>query len=115
MFQVLATVRERNRLQLNRAAIYNVAITPQGEELATTEDDDTIRLWNTSAEQIDQFPTGQGIVRSIAFSADGKQLATGGEDGSILIWTIRDRKIDLTQNQLRSSKLTKEKRPKGQF
>ncbi|HEY9643957.1 MAG TPA: ABC transporter substrate-binding protein [Coleofasciculaceae cyanobacterium] len=113
LFKVLSTARERNRLQLNRAAIYNVAVNPQGDELATTEDDDTVRLWDRSGRQLDQFPTGQGGVKSVAFNLDGNQLATGGENGTVLLWTIKDRKIDLTQKPIEIFKAHKGELPEG--
>jgi WD40 repeat protein len=66
----------------------DVALSPQGQYLATGGRDGTARVWN--------LETGQELVRlkhgtpvgSVAFSADGSMLSTGGADGVIRVWEL---------------------------
>ena len=70
-------------------SIRSLAITPDGEILASGSDDKTVKLW--------QLATGQGIctlkghskpVCAVAISSDGELLASGSEDKTIKLWQL---------------------------
>lgn len=68
-----------------------IAISPDGERLASVSVDGTLRLWwITDLERI--VPAGQLLAqqsvpfRAVAFSLDGKTLASGSDDGAIFLW-----------------------------
>jgi WD40 repeat protein len=75
-----------------------VAFSPDGQRLATTRDDRTIRLWNVppplntgvndlEAESV-VLRGHEAKVRAVAFSPDGHWLATGGNDDTAQLWDI---------------------------
>jgi WD40 repeat protein len=69
--------------------VWEVAFTPDGEQMAAALDDGTVRFWRGDRLE----PTGDfqhaGAVNSIAFSADGRLLAAGISEsagGVVMIW-----------------------------
>ncbi|NEU75688.1 protein kinase [Hassallia byssoidea VB512170] len=76
-------------LQGHSDLVRAVAISPDGETLASGSNDNTIKLWN--------LPTGQIIrtlqwhsdwVCSLAISPDGITLASGSADRNIKLWNL---------------------------
>lgn len=74
-------------------------ISPNGALLATSCNDQVVRLWDLSSlAQITTFTTTtHPICRCLAFSPDGRLLAAGGEKGSVNLWDVASdmRKISL--------------------
>jgi WD40 repeat protein len=69
-------------------SVVDVAFSPDGKVLASTNLDDTIHLTSTTTWQPIGQPllgTGQGI-RAVTFSPDGKLLASGGTDKLVHLW-----------------------------
>lgn len=62
---------------------------PNGDVLATAEDDDTVRLryW-TTGRLIGTFAAHRGRVRAIAFSPDERWLATAADDRDVRVWDL---------------------------
>jgi WD40 repeat protein len=80
-------------------AMYTVAWSPDGSQVATGCLDGAVRLWNPTSGALvrtfgpfkkDATKGHQDAVLSVAFSPDGKQLASGGMDRSIFIWNVAD-------------------------
>jgi WD40 repeat protein len=72
------------------ATVTNVVFSPDGNILASTSEDLTIRFWDVSTQrplseplQLDDIP-----AFSIAFSPDGKILASGHGDAGIQLWDV---------------------------
>jgi WD40 repeat protein len=75
------------------AAVYSLAFSPDGRNLASGDYGGTIGLWNIAdpeyPRQLGQSLTGGGAeVNSVAFSPDGHTLASGSDDGTIRLWDI---------------------------
>jgi WD40 repeat protein len=72
--------------------VNSVAISPDGNTLATGDQDGTIQLWDISTQQEIGNLTGpsDGVVASVAFSQDGKTLLTASDNGygSVLKWDV---------------------------
>ncbi|MDV9172067.1 hypothetical protein R6V09_18360 [Streptomyces sp. W16] len=61
--------------------VLSVAFSPDGDRLATSSDNGTIRLWNAATGRLEDTFTKAGTL--VAFSPDGTTLATGDDDGSV--------------------------------
>jgi WD40 repeat protein/predicted Ser/Thr protein kinase len=72
------------------AEVLSIAISPDGQTLASASKDNTIKIWNLSTGQVIRTLTGHSNwVSSVAFSPDGRTLASGSWDETIKIWDLR--------------------------
>jgi WD40 repeat protein len=79
--------RYERHLNIESAPIWAVAFSPTGEELATGNDDDTVRIWHRATGRlVHTLAEHSGRVRSIAYSADGSVIATGCDDSMVRLW-----------------------------
>jgi WD40 repeat protein len=65
-----------------------VAFSPDGQILATSSVDSTVKLWRVGDGKLLrtlQHPEG---VTSIAFSPDGQQLVSGSYDSKVRLWRM---------------------------
>ncbi|MFF3820593.1 WD40 repeat domain-containing protein [Streptomyces bluensis] len=66
-----------------------MAISPDGRTLATSSDDDTVRLWDVATGEVRPTFTGHtGPVYAVAFGPDGRTLATGSWDKTVRLWDV---------------------------
>jgi len=90
----------------------SVAISPDGQTLASGSDDKTIKLWNLKTGDLLHTLTGhESYVLSVAISADGQTLASGSADKAIKLWEKQLTPIQITQDALQN-KSTPEMPPK---
>ncbi|OJJ66294.1 hypothetical protein ASPBRDRAFT_424327 [Aspergillus brasiliensis CBS 101740] len=74
--------------------IENLVFSPDGETLASSSLDGTIRLWDVSEQSCRDLALSDGTteshsstVRAIAFSPDGKTVASSSSDRTIRLWS----------------------------
>ncbi|WP_341525448.1 serine/threonine-protein kinase [Nostoc sp. UHCC 0302] len=64
-----------------------LAISPDGNILASGNNDKKIRLWDLNSKKILATLSGHSqAVKSVSFSPDGKTLATASDDKTIKLW-----------------------------
>ena len=74
----------------HRGSVWPFAFRPDGEQLVTSSNDGTTRLWDAATGQCQHTLRGHGRrITSVAFSADGTLLATSGNDGVVRLWDPR--------------------------
>ncbi len=73
----------------SRRGIMCLAISPDGDTIATGGTPPEVRLWDIKTGKLTGLLKGHtDQVWTLAFSPDGKRLASGGADKSVLIWTL---------------------------
>jgi hypothetical protein len=66
-----------------------IAFAPDGKTLASTCNDETIRLWDVGTGAcVHTFAGHRGSVSSLAFMPDGRALASGSDDTTVLVWRM---------------------------
>jgi WD domain, G-beta repeat len=68
-----------------------VVFSPDGRTLASTSNDETVRLWNVTdpahpAPLVPPLTGHTGSVNAVAFSPDGHTLASGSGDQTVRLW-----------------------------
>ncbi|MBD2385910.1 nSTAND1 domain-containing NTPase [Cylindrospermum sp. FACHB-282] len=69
-----------------KCSVNSVSFFPDGQQVTTGGNDDTVRLWNLAGTKLSQFEAHQDGVETVRISPDGKQLATAGKDGTVKLW-----------------------------
>ncbi|MCA9037111.1 MAG: protein kinase [Planctomycetaceae bacterium] len=76
--------------QAHNESICCVRFSPDGQFLATSSTDATIKIWDVQASQLVQELTGHnGDVNKLHFIQDGRTLASAGDDGTVRFWDTR--------------------------
>src|SRR5262245_23470789 len=63
-----------------------MALSPDGERLATASRDGAVAVWDARTGQPLYKREGHGGFRSLRFSPDGARLAAGSMDGTVIVW-----------------------------
>ncbi|MFD0417795.1 WD40 repeat domain-containing protein, partial [Streptomyces sp. NPDC127108] len=61
-----------------------VVFSANGRMLATSDNDISVRLWDTATGKLRRTLIGQG--NAVVFSPDGRTLATSSRDGKVRLW-----------------------------
>ncbi|XP_041980509.1 WD repeat-containing protein 61-like [Aricia agestis] len=88
---------EKNKLNLLHAleghcmAVVSLAISPDGQKLASTSLDSTLIIWEVlSGRKVHEIKTGATDVWKVAFSPGGFHVVTGGHTGKLYVYDIVD-------------------------
>ncbi len=80
--------RSSRTLSGHEGTVFDVEISPGGQELATAGEDGSIRVWHVSSGyELHNIEAHAGPVRGIVFDPSGKMLASCGEDGRLHLWS----------------------------
>jgi len=73
----------------HKGSIQSVAFSPDGKQILSGSDDETIKLWDVnSGREIRTFSSHRRSILSVAFSPDGKQILSGSGDQTIKLWDV---------------------------
>jgi RNA polymerase sigma factor (sigma-70 family) len=76
-------------IQANRCGIWSVAFSPDGKLLATTGNEELIRLWDAlTGKEIATLRGHTKVANTLAFNPDGNTLASGSDDRTIRLWDL---------------------------
>lgn len=73
------------------APVAALAVSPDGETLASASWDHTIRLWNLAGREPSVLGGHGQNVNGVAFFPDGKELVSAGYDATVRIWPVSQR------------------------
>ncbi|MEQ8959709.1 MAG: hypothetical protein RLP02_17590 [Coleofasciculus sp. C2-GNP5-27] len=81
--------------------IWSVAISPDGQMIASGGSEQPIMLWNSDRGKLVRTLTEHsGKVYSVTFSPNGKLLASGGDDNTLRIWNYQTGELIQTLEHL---------------
>ncbi|NJO43190.1 MAG: hypothetical protein HC865_21955 [Cyanobacteria bacterium RU_5_0] len=90
LLKAVFSVKERNSLE-HENLVSSSIFSPDGETIASGNEDGVIKLWNPENEQELQISSKQqASISSINFSPDGKMIASGSRDGTIKLWNPKN-------------------------
>jgi WD domain, G-beta repeat len=79
--------------------IWAIALSSNGQTLASAGEDKTIKIWNLDTGKVVFNLVGhRGAVRTIALTNDSKTLVSGSGDGTIKIWNLNTFELIRTIN-----------------
>ncbi|MGK7872190.1 MAG: protein kinase [Xenococcaceae cyanobacterium] len=74
-------------IEIPAGAVWSLAISPDGQTLASGSDNKTIELYELKTRKLLRTLTSHGnVVRSVGFSPDGSTLVSGSGNGTIKVW-----------------------------
>ena len=108
-YSLLATFKRHKR------SVRSVTYRPDGQQLASGSEDNTIGLWDVQAKQlVTQLKGHTGRVMSVCYRPDGQQLASGSDDGTIGLWDVKGKQLITQLKGHRGSVNSVTYRPDGQ-
>lgn len=74
----------------SKKSVKALAVSPNGEILASGGDDNTIRLWDLkNGRRMLTITAHSNGVNAIAFSRDGQTIASGSDDKTVRLWNTK--------------------------
>jgi WD40 repeat protein len=93
LWEVIYNIREANRLEGHSNGIMSIAFSPDGNTIASSSYDNTIKLWNLEGKELRTFTGHSNCVMSVAFSPDGNTIASSSYDNTIKLWNLEGKEL----------------------
>jgi WD40 repeat protein len=93
--------RERLTIHAHAAPVTCVAISPDGQTLASgsADGDGTIKLWDSATGQLRATLSGHGdYILGVAFAPDGRTVASASMDKTVRLWDATSGQVRVTLN-----------------
>uniref|UniRef100_A0A8J7A9C3 Caspase family protein n=1 Tax=Desmonostoc muscorum LEGE 12446 TaxID=1828758 RepID=A0A8J7A9C3_DESMC len=88
--QVMNKVKVSIPFRGHEGDVWSVAISTDGQTIASGGNDGTVRLWNLQGHPLaEPFRGHKDYVRSVAISTDGRTIVSGGNDGTVRLWNLQ--------------------------
>jgi WD40 repeat protein/tetratricopeptide (TPR) repeat protein len=84
--QAVYGVKERNRLEGHGDVVWGLSFSPDGETIASSSVDKTVKLWRRDGSLLATFKGHTDSVSCVAFSPDNKTIASASLDQTVKIW-----------------------------
>jgi WD40 repeat protein len=80
----------------HQGPVRQAVFTPKGDQIVSTGDDKTIKLWSAADGKEVKSLTNESPITHLSMSADATKIATAGADKNVKIWTVADGKPGAT-------------------
>ncbi|KAG8726152.1 hypothetical protein FRC11_000726 [Ceratobasidium sp. 423] len=82
-----------NPFQGHSDCITSIAVSPEGERIASGSFDRTVRVWHRASGELiaGPFEGHTDSVRSVEFSADGARIISASDDETVRVWNAQGR------------------------
>lgn len=84
--QAVYEASERNRLEGHSDVVWNVSFSPDGQMIASTSRDKTLKLWHPDGKLVATLQGHQDSVTGVSFSSDSQLIASSSWDGTVRLW-----------------------------
>ena len=91
LHQLLAKVRERNRLESTGKGVLSVNFSGDGSKIAATREGNSVEIWSVEGELLKSWKGQDDPITQVSFSPDGEMVACVGENGSVSLWDTKGR------------------------
>ncbi|WP_375501355.1 AAA-like domain-containing protein, partial [uncultured Nostoc sp.] len=86
LMNILIKIHEYNQFDSGQTRLNNITFSPDGQIIASSGDDGTIKLWHNNGIAIATLSGRKNELKSISFSPNGKTIASASQDGTIKLW-----------------------------
>ncbi|HXG11685.1 MAG TPA: PA14 domain-containing protein [Gemmataceae bacterium] len=85
----VSPLREKQSWSAHDLPVGTVAISPNGQQVASTSSDMTVKIWDLTAappRMLHTFGSRTGPIRAMVYSPDGRRLLSVGLDAALRLW-----------------------------